>query len=339
VRVLAESLFVIADSAGFDTKLQAWRPAHRDTVRAWLLASDSSATGARGWIDEQGRVVATPKLLGFELTRTAFELAFEQWRRGRAQDASPTTRPSSDDDVLETTAIAASRPISGRRLDHLRVRLRGASLLGFDLDGDGQSASGDTLRVERATMPPRPRYDVPAGVGVYARGIDRDSALRVARALAPYVAPEPLLQSTHPEIVALAHRLAGTERDPRVVAERIARWVHDSLEKRVTVSVPSALEVLQHRSGDCNEHTQLFVALARASRIPARPIAGVAFVDGKFYYHVWPEVWLGRWVAIDPTFGQFPADASHLRFVRGGLARQTELLRLMGQLRIDVLPS
>jgi len=46
---------------------------------------------------------------------------------------------------------------------------------------------------------------------------------------------------------------------------------------------------------------------------------------------------VGRWVAVDPTFGQFPADAEHLRFVYGGLARQAELLRLMGTLKIDVL--
>ena len=63
----------------------------------------------------------------------------------------------------------------------------------------------------------------------------------------------------------------------------------------------------------------------------------IAYVDGKFYYHAWPEVLLGEWVPVDPTFGQFPADAAHLRFVVGGLARQTELLRLMGNLKIDVL--
>jgi len=48
---------------------------------------------------------------------------------------------------------------------------------------------------------------------------------------------------------------------------------------------------------------------------------------------------VGKWVAVDPTFGQFPADASHLRFVYGGLDRQAELLRLMGTLRIDVLTA
>ena len=68
-----------------------------------------------------------------------------------------------------------------------------------------------------------------------------------------------------------------------------------------------------------------------------RAIAGLAYVDGKFYYHAWPEVYLREWVAVDPTFGQFPADAAHLRFIVGGLGRQTELLRLMGNLKIDVV--
>ena len=42
-------------------------------------------------------------------------------------------------------------------------------------------------------------------------------------------------------------------------------------------------------------------------------------------------------VSVDPTFGQFPADAAHLRFTVGGLGRQAEMIRLMGRLRIDVV--
>jgi hypothetical protein len=44
-------------------------------------------------------------------------------------------------------------------------------------------------------------------------------------------------------------------------------------------------------------------------------------------------------VAVDPTFDQFPADASHLRFVIGGLARQVELLRLIGRVTVTVVGS
>jgi hypothetical protein len=44
-------------------------------------------------------------------------------------------------------------------------------------------------------------------------------------------------------------------------------------------------------------------------------------------------------VAVDPTFGQYPADASHIRFVVGGLAQQVEIIRLIGRLNIEVLES
>ena len=124
-----------------------------------------------------------------------------------------------------------------------------------------------------------------------------------------------------------------------MVAERINRWLYDSLRKEVTFGVPSALRTLHRGAGDCNEHAHLYVALSRAAGIPARVAAGLAFVGGKFYYHAWPEVFLQQWVAVDPTFGQFPADASHLRFTVGGLGRQAELLRLMGALQIVVLSA
>jgi transglutaminase-like putative cysteine protease len=207
------------------------------------------------------------------------------------------------------------------RVAALRLELSGVSLAGFDLTGQQQHLSGDTLVVAQAP----------------------DAALVTQRRL-PYLSPdeaasdpEPLLQSDDPQIRQLAHRLRGMERDPRVVAERLNTWVHDSISARITFGVPNALQVLRTRSGDCNEHTQLFVALSRAAGLPARVAAGLAYVGGKFYYHAWPEIYLDDWVAVDPTFGQFPADAAHLRFIVGGLTRQTELLRLMGNLKIDVL--
>ena len=101
--------------------------------------------------------------------------------------------------------------------------------------------------------------------------------------------------------------------------------------------LPSALAVFEGRRGDCTEHTTLFVALARAAGVPARPVAGLLLVDGRLYYHDWAEVYLNGWVAVDPTLDQMPADAGHLRLVIGGLARQMELTRLIGKLRLEVL--
>jgi transglutaminase-like putative cysteine protease len=323
IRIDAESLFVVGDSARFERSDRRWVVAREDTVRAWRLSTDGPG-GFAGWVDEQGRIVRLSQTLGFDLVRTAYEVAFENWRATRVRDGARVTRRR---DVLETTAIAASVPMAREAVRTLRLRLRGVELGGFDLAGNGQRLAGDTIEILRA------RTD--SLVTSYAALRDRGAR----RLLAPSLAPEPLVQSSHPEIRELAYRLKGSSGNPTEIARRLLGWVHDSLHKEVTVSVPSALQVLRARAGDCNEHTQLFVALARAVDIPARTAAGLAYIGGRFYYHAWPEVWLGRWVPVDPTFGQFPADAAHIRFVYGGLGRQAELVRLMGTLRIDVLDA
>jgi hypothetical protein len=58
---------------------------------------------------------------------------------------------------------------------------------------------------------------------------------------------------------------------------------------------------------------------------------------GAFYYHAWSEVWLGDWVSIDPVFNQFPADVTHVKFLEGDIDRQIDILRLIGNLKIEVL--
>ena len=321
IDVRAESLFVVNDSSVFDPVASRWRGVLPDTVRAWQIASQSGS-GIAGWVDQQGRLVASTQF-GFRLERRPYEVAFENWRRETEESAAAPSRPTVDPrrDILETTAIAANKRLRSSAAE-LRLRLNGASLQGFDIDGGRQRLVGDTLVISRedaAALSPR-----------YVAGDESTT---------PDTRPEPFLEVAHPEIVSLAQQIAAGTRDPRVIAQRINAWVHDSLEKSITIGIPSALHVLHTRRGDCNEHAQLFVALARAAGVPARVASGLAYIDGKFYYHAWPEVRLRSWVAVDPTFGQFPADAAHLRFVTGGFGRQVELLRLIGNLRIDVIGS
>jgi transglutaminase-like putative cysteine protease len=109
------------------------------------------------------------------------------------------------------------------------------------------------------------------------------------------------------------------------------------VEKRPILSIPSSLEVLHSRVGDCNEHTALFAGLARAAGLPTKMVAGLVYVKGNFYYHAWPEIYVGRWVTIDPTLNQFPADATHVRLIEGGLDRQAELARVIGKVNLEIL--
>ena len=321
LRVGRDSLFVVSDSAEFDELSGRWRAVAEDTVRAWRLAADTSDGGLVAWVDADGRVVLLRQPGGLVMRRDAYGVAFTNWT---IAERPPVT---ADEDVLEQSAIAASAPIRGARLGRLAVRLHGVSLGGFELAGGRQRLAGDTLVVERESDRTLRAYYVLPG------------ARSFRTHFAGELSAEPLLQAAHPTITALAARLAAGTSDPRVVAERINSWVHDSLRKTISVSVPDALQVLATRRGDCNEHTQLYRARARAAGVPARATVGLAYLDGKFYYHAWPEVYLGSWVAVDPTFGQFPADAAHLRFVTGGLDRQASLLRLIGRLKIDVLDT
>lgn len=321
VTIRAESLFTVDDSASFDSTAMRWVPALRDTVRAWrLVAEDGRAFS--GWVDAFGRIVEAEQPGNLIMRRMSYELAFENWRTAK-RDSTPTG-PGHQNDIIESTAIAANAPVDRKRISQLTVRLKGVPLGGFDLDGDRQILRHDTLTVIREDSSSlRPAFTLPSTDARFPNELK----------------PEPLLQSKDPQIIVLANRIAAGSRDPVVVAQRLNRWVHDSLAKKITFGIPNAVQVLKSRSGDCNEHTQLYIALARALGLPARSAAGLALVNGKFYYHAWPEVYLGRWTAVDPTFGQFPADAAHLRFTIGGLVRQADLLRLIGQLGVDVLRS
>ncbi len=322
VRIAAESTLVVPDSADYDSTAMAWVPVHFDTLRAFRIEQEANGLSMSAWIDAQGRVVRATSPAGFTMEQSAFEIAYENFRhRDTARVARGSAEPGPGD-IIAATAVAAGTALRPEALTELRVRLAGVDLRGFDLSSGRQRLSSDTLVVTRErALALVAAYRLPA----------RDTGL------ATFLQPEPLVQSTDVRIRAQARQILGRERDPAKAAGLLMHWVYRHVTKQVTVSVPSAVAVLEQRRGDCNEHAVLYVALARAAGLPARLAAGLVYLDGRFYYHAWAEVYLRDWVAVDPTLDQFPADAAHLRFTTGGLARQVELTRLIGRLRLEVL--
>lgn len=145
------------------------------------------------------------------------------------------------------------------------------------------------------------------------------------------------VQSGSREIVDKAREIVGGEQNALRASDRIVRWVHANLTKRFSASFSNALDVLKTGGGDCTEHSVLYVALARAAGLPAREVSGIVYSDDGFYYHQWAEAYVGKWIAVDPTFGQVQADATHIKFASGDLLSQARLLNLIGALSIDVL--
>jgi transglutaminase-like putative cysteine protease len=284
-------------------------------VPAFRVEGRMAGITTRSWVTDVGEVVREESPMGLLLVRETPEQAQALAVPGAIQA-----------DLLEASALV---PVTPRRIDDpttvARLRLRLAGLEGLDpadLEGAGQSASGGTIEVRDARdLRPGPE---PADLG---------SLLR----------PEPLLESDAPEIRAEADKAVAGASPPRLRAERLVRHVHAILEKKPTVSLPSALEVLKTRIGDCNEHTALYVAMARSLGLPSRIAVGLVYLRGAFYYHAWPEVWVeesrgrGLWLPVDPTLNQFPADATHVRLARGGLERQAAIMGLVGRARLEIL--
>lgn len=91
VHVRAESLFVLPDSAAYDTTAGRWVVAHEDTVRAWRIEQEEGGV-LTGWIDGRGRMVEAAPLDRMHMRRTAYELAFLNWADRTDRDA-PAAQP------------------------------------------------------------------------------------------------------------------------------------------------------------------------------------------------------------------------------------------------------
>ena len=261
---------------------------------------------AVSWITQDGETIKEESPLGFVLLKETMTEALKRDKEGPAVD------------VIALTMIPSDPIKNSAQVKYLKARLKGVVLKGFQLDGDRQTLTGDTIEIQQDRTP---SYRLP-----YSEK-DRNE----------YLQPTALIQSDDRRIQEQASKVLAGEKDAREAAIKLNAWVYGAIQKKPVVSIPSAVEVLSQRVGDCNEHTTLYAALARAAGIPTRMAAGIVYMDGGFYYHAWPEVWLGAWTAIDPTFNQFPADATHIRFVTGSLDRQSDILRLVGKLKVEVL--
>lgn len=152
------------------------------------------------------------------------------------------------------------------------------------------------------------------------------------------LSPSLFVQSDSPLIVSRSRAVLGDERDARKASDMLVDWVYGNLKKRYSASFSNALDVLAAGKGDCTEHSVLYVALARAAGLPAREVSGVVYSDQDkgFYYHQWAEAYVGKWIAVDPTFRQHQADATHIAFARGDIFAQTRLINVFGKLGVEI---
>lgn len=310
-------------------------------VEAHVFTQTMDGIKMKLWLNDIGEVLQEELPMGLMGVR-------ETGVEARYGVASGTAAPA--EDVIDAVSVTPKGPVFSPNADRVRVELSGLSFEGLALDG-GRQRWAPSEDPEKGVLTMR----VPTSASLSAKPWtlgqfkDLDAVSQGDQALAETLrealSAEPLIQSDDLRIRERTRRVVGgpvTELgDKRVldVARKVSQWAFREIKKESVIGVPSALETLDVLRGDCNEHTTLVVAMLRSVGVPARPAVGIAYLPDRhrFFYHAWVEVWAGDWIAMDPTFGQFPADNGHVRFVTGGLSEQVEMFRVIGQLQLEHL--
>ena len=290
-------------------------------VQAHHLVQHMAGQALGVWVNDVGEVLREELPLGLVGKRESRAEAMY----GVLRETEQAAREPMVDLVNEVAIHLQGVPPDLESVARMTWRLGGVQSSGFDLDGSRQDLTDhqNGLHLLIVREPTDRTYSI--------------GDLPVPSDLVRQRQPAPFVQSDAEPIVALAREIRSDEDNVVAVAERVSQWVFDNLSKESVVGIPNALEALQNERGDCNEHATLATALLRATGIPARVASGIAYLEGRFYYHAWVEYWHDGWRTADPTWGQFPADLGHIRFVAGGLERQTALMSLMGRLTVEIV--
>lgn len=253
------------------------------------------------WIKKNGELLSENQPMGITLRREPREKAIQIGK------ISP--------EILTLYKVPVNKEIKNPRGISLLKLLINIKVL----ENEQQRFFGDTLLIETRGPGPAVRKKHPD--------------------ITKYLEPTPFIQSNDEKILKKTKEVVAGNRAPWKKVEAITEWVATNVHDMPTVTIPSALDVLETMEGDCGEHSILFAAIARASKIPCDIVVGLVYTGDGFYYHAWNKVWVGRWVEVDPTFNQPIADATHIGLAEGGLEEQAKIMELVDKIKITVLEA
>ncbi len=274
------------------------------------------------WANAEGDVLRELSLNDFESIRETKEMAM------RMDD-----KPMSVSNFITLSLVKIQKPItSSENKSRLKLKLSNVHSPEsipqdhrqkvLKIAKNGEESYTTTLLIEREPESPARQVSLPVPTSLY-----KD-----------YLKDAPEIQVQHPMIRTLAQDLVKGQKDGWSAAKVISTWVYDNLDK-VLVDSFTALDALHDRRGECQSHTNLFTALARAAGIPTKVVNGLVYSQEfkGFLYHAWPEVWVGEWRALDPTLGQHHVDATHIKLSEGNYAGAIKLMEFIGQVNIELL--
>ncbi len=272
------------------------------------------------WVDDDDQVLKEQGLLGITLVKTTKEEALQGISLGGT------------DDLTELVSVPSNVKLQNPdQLQEIKFRISGleeekdrkyALKLEQGLSQNRQSFKDGILTIQRESLDGLPHVLGPQELSA----VDEK-----------FKSPGPFIQSNDHRIKNIAQRVTQSADTPIEKVRNLVLWIQKNIRRQPVVSLPNALSTLKNRMGDCNEHAALMAALCRAIGIPAGVEAGLVYLKGRFYYHAWNIVYIGRWISVDALFNQIPADVTHIGFTSGSQEMQLNLMGVMGKIKLKVI--
>lgn len=272
------------------------------------------------WVNQQGQVIKEISPLGIKLKKTTQTEAVKNldkiFKRRRLSLRDKFSIPAK----IEYSNVG--------KLTTLKVKLKNINPKILNLETSNQSIikkNDDSVILKIIKK------------GAYKKPYDR---LKQATQVGKYLKPTAYIQKDNPDIISLAKKITSDigENNTLKKVEAILKWIKINITQLPTFSIPTSVDVLKAKVGDCNEITYLFAALTRACRIPTKIITGLVYLNQRFRYHMWAEVYINnQWITVDPTLNQFPVDVTHISLIQGGYNQQINLVNIISKMDIEIM--
>jgi hypothetical protein len=292
------------------------------SVSAYLLKSSNSITGtSQTWVDAKGGLIEDNSKLGLRLVR-----------EDAGAVATLTYEPPRDFAVATSVKTAVKLP-NARETRSLKLKVHGLP--------DGDVIVSDIR--QRVSERAREGDSLTATYQIEFRELPQTSLpLAPAGAVGPGLGEATYLGVNDPEIQRQAKTLAEGAPDRAAVARRVRAWVKGHMTKQNNIgTLRSAPEIMRTRDGVCRDYATLFAAVARAAGVPTRLCSGIVYFQDGFFYHAWVECQLtpgaDGWYPLDSTLDTDFVDATHVKFAQGDPSEMFAALRVIGQIKAEIL--
>jgi transglutaminase-like putative cysteine protease len=225
-------------------------------------------------------------------------------------------------EIFAATVIPANRTIARERATRIVYRLAHkpgkAGKQALELpESDAQRVARQPDGSLEVTVVRLPLAPPPAPVPVAAAAASDDE----------YLGSNLMMNLQDPDLVALAQRAGGSEKDLYRLAGRLRAFVESYVKRKdMDVGFATASEVCRTRKGDCSEHAVLLAALGRLRGLPSRVAAGLAYApvfggrEDLFGHHLWTQFRIdGRWLDVDAALGEAVCSPTRIAFAVSSL--------------------